>query len=49
MKDKERFSMRVEEINSKVFDVISSIPDGQFVFVENIETGVSSWTKDAVE
>ena len=41
--------MRVEEINSKVFDVISSIPDGQFVFVENIETGVSSWTKDAVE
>ena len=41
--------MRREDINSKVFDVISSIPDGQFIFVENIETGVSSWSKEAVE
>jgi len=41
--------MRGEDINSKVFDVISSIPDGQFIFVENIETGVSSWSKEAVE
>ena len=41
--------MRGEDINSRVFDVISSIPDGQFIFVENIETGVSSWNKEAVE
>lgn len=38
-----------EDINSKVFEVISGIPDGQFIFVENIENGVSSWSKEAVE
>jgi len=41
--------MRGEDINLKVFDIISNIPDGQFMFVENIETGVSSWNKEAVE
>jgi len=41
--------MRGEDINSKIFDIISSIPDGQFIFVENIETGVSNWVKEAVD
>ena len=41
--------MQGEDINSKVFDVISSIPDGQFIFVENVETGVSNWSKEAVD
>lgn len=40
--------MRGEDINSKIFDIISSIPDGQFIFVENIETGVSNWVNEAV-
>lgn len=41
--------MRGEDINSKIFDIISSIPDGQFIFVENIETGVSNWVNEAVD
>ena len=41
--------MRGEDINSKIFDIIGSIPDGQFIFVENVETGVSNWMKEAVD
>ena len=37
------------DINARIFEIISNIPDGQFVFVENIEAGVSNWTKEAVE
>jgi len=37
------------DINSKIFEIISNIPDGQFIFVENIELGVSNWTKEAVD
>lgn len=41
--------MRGEDINSKIFDIISSIPDGQFIFIENLETGVSNWGQEAVD
>jgi len=41
--------MQEEDINSRVFDVISKIPDGQFIFIENLETGISNWSKEAVE
>ena len=37
------------DINKKIWDVVSSVPDGQFVFIENLETGLSNWSKDAVE
>lgn len=37
------------DINTKILNIINNIPDEQFVFVENIEAGVSNWTKEAVE
>ena len=36
-------------INADVFEFIRDVPQGQFVFVENIETGESTWSKEAVE
>ena len=36
-------------INAEVFEFIRDVPQGQFVFVENIETGESTWSKEAVE
>lgn len=41
--------MRGAEFSAKIFDVVSNIPEGQFVFMENITAGVSNWSKDAVE
>jgi len=41
--------MQGRDINNKILDIINSIPDGQFVFVEDIKEGISHWTKDAVE
>lgn len=41
--------MRQADINTKVFEIISSVPEGQFVFIEDMESGVSNWSKDAVE
>lgn len=41
--------MRETDINTKVFEIISSVPEGQFIFIENIVSGVSNWSKDAVE
>ena len=38
-----------ESINAQIWDIVSDIPDGQFVFVENIETGVSNWSQEAVD
>lgn len=37
------------DIDTKVSEVISSIPEGQFIFVEHIESGVSNWNNEAVE
>ena len=36
-------------INSEVIDIIKGVPDGHFAFVENMETGESSWNEEAVE
>ena len=41
--------MRETDINTKVFEIISNVPEGQFVFIENIESGISNWSKEAVE
>ena len=41
--------MKEKDLNVKIWDVVSNIPDGQFVFIENLETGVSNWSRDAVE
>ena len=37
------------DINARIFEIISNIPEGHFVFVENIVTGVSNWSKDAAD
>ena len=37
------------DINSQVAEMINCIPEGQFVFVEDIKSGVSQWSKDGVE
>lgn len=41
--------MRGAELSAKIFDVVSNIPEGQFVFMENMAAGVSNWSRDAVE
>lgn len=42
-------SMQSTDINTKIFEIISNIPDGQFIFVENIAAGISNWSKEAVD
>ena len=37
------------DINSQVAEMINCIPEGQFVFVEDINSGVSQWSKEGVE
>lgn len=37
------------DINSQVAEIINCIPEGQFVFVEDIKSGVSQWSKEGVE
>ncbi len=41
--------MRETDIKEKVSEIINSIPEGQFVFVEDIRSGVSNWSNEAVE
>ena len=41
--------MHDTNLNVKIWEIVSNIPDGQFVFIENLETGVSNWSQDAVE
>lgn len=41
--------MQSTDINTKIFEIISNIPDGQFIFVENIAVGISNWSREAVE
>lgn len=36
-------------INEKVLEIIEEVPEGHFLFVENIDTGESNWSEDAVE
>lgn len=36
-------------INAEVLEIIRRIPEGNFVFVENMKTGESNWNKEAVE
>ena len=37
------------ELNKKIFEIVSSVPDGQFVFIENMVDRVSNWSRDAVD
>ena len=41
--------MQNTNLNVQIWDIVSNVPDGQFVFIENLETGVSNWSRDAVE
>ena len=41
--------MQSTDINTKIFEIISNIPDGQFIFVENVASGISNWSREAVE
>lgn len=41
--------MQSTDINTKIFEIISNVPDGQFIFVENIAVGISNWSREAVE
>jgi len=36
------------DIKTDIFEIIRDVPKGQFVFIENIETGESNWNKEAV-
>lgn len=36
-------------INAKVLEIIKNVPEGQFIFVENIENGESTWSKEGAE
>ena len=36
-------------INAEVFEISRDVPEGHFVFVENIESGESNWSKEAVD
>jgi len=37
------------DIRTKVSEIINCIPEGQFVFVEDINSGVSNWSNEGVE
>ena len=41
--------MQGEELSTKILDVINHVSDGQFVFVHDMRTGVSTWSKEAVD
>ena len=41
--------MRETDINNKISEIINCIPEGQFVFVEDIKSGVSNWSNEGVE
>lgn len=41
--------MKDVSINNKILDIINAIPSGQFVFVEDVKTGISHWSKEAIE
>lgn len=36
------------DIDTKVAEIISSIPKGQFIFVEDVNSGISNWSDEAV-
>ena len=42
-------SMWNADAKTKIYDIISDIPTGQFTFVENIASGISNWSKEAAE
>lgn len=37
------------DTNTKISEIINCIPEGQFIFVEDIKSGVSNWSNEAVE
>ena len=41
--------MQGEELSSKILDVVDYVSDEQFVFVQDMNTGVCVWSKEAVE
>ena len=41
--------MQGADLTTKIFDIVRSVPKGQFVFMENMRAGISNWSKDAVE
>ncbi|MBP3610872.1 MAG: EAL domain-containing protein [Lachnospiraceae bacterium] len=41
--------MQEADISTKVFEIVSNVPDGQFVFIEDIAKGISNWSRDAVD
>ena len=36
-------------LNEKINEIINNMPSGNLVFVQNIETGESKWSKEAAE
>lgn len=41
--------MQGEELSTKILDVVSHVSDGQFIFVHDMRTGVSTWSQEAVD
>lgn len=37
------------EFDRKLFDVESNVPEGQFMFIENLQSGVANWSQEAVD
>lgn len=37
------------DIKAKISEIINCIPEGQFIFIEDIKSGVSNWSKEAVD
>ena len=40
--------MQGEELSTKILDVINHVSDGQFIFVHDMRTGISTWSREAV-
>lgn len=41
--------MQGEELSKKIFDVINNVSEDQFIYVHDMETGLSTWSQSAVD
>lgn len=35
------------DINAKIFDIVNNVSDGQFVFIQSLDTNLVTWSKEA--
>ena len=41
--------MQGEELSKRILDVVNNVSKGQFIFVHDMRTGVSTWSQEAVD